>query len=142
MPNIYGAATISGVNGLQSTPSGSADAGFTFTGLASGADQNIQDFDVTDQPNIEEHKNGNGEVLGFVSKDMRRMMTINFTPTGTTKDDCKEALEIPVAPYKVTLSEFPESAAGTKLGYNGDWVYLGGATVSWNDGIPRYRLPL
>jgi len=116
-----------------------ATGGTLFTGLTT-----IEGYDVTQEADVEQIKDGAGQVVGQVASNQRLSMTLNIIPSGSAYADALTASGVPAANGWVTISEAPSiSIGGTANALNGDWVYSGGGSLKFtSSGKAMVTLPV
>jgi hypothetical protein len=137
--DLTGTATITGTGG-DATYTGF----FTTAALDIAADQIVESMQLTDNADVQETFNSDGEAVGFRTKNKTKSLTINFFPTSTdsTAAKAKLAMELPKIPSKVALSNFFTSGTTQDALINGDWIYKGGGTISTSEDVVKMTLPL
>lgn len=123
----------------RATIYGGTSGTITHTGAAINV--SVASYSDSDEAQVTENKDANGELIGFHTMDKRRRCTIEFYPNAATLADAKAALKWPEIPSKVTLSGFLDTSPAS-LDIDGDWIYTGGASRTLSEGQARYTLPL
>jgi len=121
----------------------------------STAGQKLETLEDTEEADIEELRDENGELIGAAARNRRNTITIDFVPIGVrdettgkpdgtknTIDNAVAALELPGIWTKVTLKNLPDTS-GTDIAWNKDYIYRGGGVRTINaDGTARVRMTL
>ena len=110
-----------------------------FSGLTT-----IESYDIAQDADVEQIKDGAGVVVGQVASNQRLSMTLNIIPSADTAANALLACGVPAANGWVTISEAPAvSIGGTANAINGDWVYAGGASIKFtSSGKAMVTLPV
>jgi hypothetical protein len=111
---------------------------YTQTGVGpgtalSGAISTIESYDVTHEADVEQIKNGSGEVVAQVSANERISLNITFIPSSAT--DATAALTGASLPGVNSYVKITDAKATTYGGVsiNGDYVYSGGGSVKFTN---------
>jgi len=122
---------------------------------ASSAGQKLETLEDTEEADIEELRDENGELIGAAVRNRRNTITIDWIPAGVrtsadgtpetgknTIDNALQAMTMPGVWTEVTLQNLPDSS-GEDIGWNKKYIYRGGGSRSLNtDANGRVRLTL
>lgn len=128
---LKGLATVHGISGAV-----------TYSAIAANGALEIQSAQVTDQADIRERLDKNGEFRGAAVRNRRKEITITClatVSTGSSYADAKKAIRVPDPMTVVDLSAFEEASGA---GINGSYVYKSGGQVDYGDDWARLTLPL
>jgi len=127
---------------------------FNVSTATATAGQRLETLEDTEEADVDELIDENGELIGSAVKRRRNTVTIDFIPVGVRDSDGKpvagkntlesaiNALVLPGVWTKVTLANLPDTT-GSDVGWNKDYIYRGGGSRSINaDGDARVRLTL
>ena len=110
-------------------------AGGTLQALTTGTISTIESYDVTHEADVEQIKNGNGEVVAQVSANERISLNVTFIPSADTFVNAKIAAALPtVNGYAEISGTDGPSAGGITIGgvaLDGTYVYSGGGSVKF-----------
>jgi hypothetical protein len=131
--DVYGKAHVAGVEGT-----------ITYGALDAKAVLIITKHDYADAEDLSIIRNGAGQVVGLEGVAAEDSMTLTVYPFATTGADntlanAAKAMALPARPSVVTLSGITEPSTSK---FNGEWVYLGGGSVSRSQDITSMTLPL
>ena len=124
---LYGKATIFGSAGTVTVPA-----------LAMVSDSLEREHTA----DVEEHTDGNGELLGFCKRNERYNADIVLVPSAASQDAANATLAPLTIPCKVTLAGFPTKSGSDTVLLNGDYIYKGGAKDAIIKGQATKRIPL
>lgn len=103
--------------------------------LTTGTISTIESYDATHEADVEQIKNGSGEVVAQVSANERISLNVTFIPSADTFDNAKIAAGLPkVNGYAEIAGTDGAVAGGITIGgvpLDGKYVYSGGGSVKF-----------
>lgn len=107
----------------------------SLTALTTGTISTIESYDATHEADVEQIKNGNGEVVAQVSANERISLNVTFIPSADTFANAKIAAALPtVNGYAEISGTDGPVAGGVTIGgvaLDGKYVYSGGGSVKF-----------
>ena len=124
MANSKGLALVYGAKGtiILKTPAGTA--------LTTGAITTIESYDATHEADVEQIKNGAGEVVAQVSANERISLNVTFIPSADSFAQAKLAAGLPSVNGSATIAGTDAITIGG-VSIDGDYVYSGGGSVKF-----------
>lgn len=124
MANSKGLALVYGAKGtiILKTPAGTA--------LTTGAITTIESYDATHEADVEQIKNGAGEVVAQVSANERISLNVTFIPSADSFAQAKLAAGLPAVNGSATIAGTDAITIGG-VSIDGDYVYSGGGSVKF-----------
>lgn len=98
-----------------------------------------------DEAQVDELKDGFGEVQGLDVRDRRRKITVDLYPAANSLANVQNTmntLNMANNPVLVNISGTNDASTKNIPSLEADWVYSGGATRSWSEGQVKVTLPL
>lgn len=137
---LHGKATVNGINGTA-----------TYAAIASSGALDPMTGQVTDEADVRDRLDGNGELRGMAVRNKRKTFSItclaSVSPTSQTLSEARKAIIMPLIPSVVILAGFDEAPSlpgqnGYSSAINGAYIYRGGGSVDYGDDWARITLPL
>lgn len=131
MATSKGLALVYGAKGTITlyTPAGVA--------LTSGAITTIESYDATHEADVEQIKNGSGEVVAQVAANERISLSVTFIPSASTFAQAKLAAGLPAVNGYATIASSDDIDVGVVTAgqainsIDGNYVYSGGGSVKF-----------